>query len=348
VVAGNAHAFICSNDEECAASAVKEARNPATNFLWTQLRALASVLEQRSWHRRALSRAEVAAGSFGQTTGSSAGAKADTVALPLKGNAVQELSEEEEGEVDLEPIVLDTEHSSEVSREEASRLVPVSKPGGGRNSMEQSGRETDALQSHPIQLDLADCAVPGEDSGSDEQQANGQPGDAVQDRVVMESALNGRPKSHAAASSASVEELDRAESQEAGMPGDQQGNHTERDGETEARNAAGQQDASATEQRGPLPESPADILAREQEVAARDEALLEEVLRRTDESIGRVYDALPQNALLLVVAGHGDTADVRRRQVRCLEALHGLFWEWQAGYFLPETRSNVVHCFRES
>ena len=42
-------------------AAAKEAANTATHFLWTQLRGLGSHLEARAWHRRDLTKAELAA-----------------------------------------------------------------------------------------------------------------------------------------------------------------------------------------------------------------------------------------------------------------------------------------------
>ncbi len=44
------------------------------------------------------------------------------------------------------------------------------------------------------------------------------------------------------------------------------------------------------------------------------EAALDAHLRRLDALVGRVHDALPRDALLLVATGQGDTAECRRLQ----------------------------------
>ena len=50
-------------------------------------------------------------------------------------------------------------------------------------------------------------------------------------------------------------------------------------------------------------------------MAAADEIAMEQILKQLDERLGRIHDALPANAMLIVAAGQGDTAEVRRLQV---------------------------------
>ncbi len=268
-VAGNSHAFVCNDDEECAAAAAKEARNPATNFLWTQLRALAALLEQRSWHRRALTRAEVAAGLQHTANGAAhpqaaaaGSAAAEDPATPLK---IDDDEESEEGELDA---------------------VPAQQQNGAVK------RKRHSLASHPIQISPVGAAVstaspggtPAKGPDTAGQLANGSAAGAAS------------PSQGVLAEANSLKQSEPAATPEAG------------DKIAGAGQVAGSDQAL----------SPEAALAREREVAAADEAAMEQILKQLDERLGRIHDALPTNAMLIVAAGQGDTAEVRRLQVRYL------------------------------
>lgn len=61
--------------------------------------------------------------------------------------------------------------------------------------------------------------------------------------------------------------------------------------------------------------TPEQELARQREIAEQDAAQMEVILRGLNERIGRMWQAVPSNGLFIVMASHGDTADVRRLQV---------------------------------
>lgn len=122
---------MCNDDEECAAAAVKEARNPATNFLWTQLRALASLMEQRSWHRRALARAEAAVREQHVAIGQAPVRRVEALSAAAleAANGLDEDEEDEEGELQV------------------GQLEAPSQQQNGRLRLKHN-----ALVSHPIQI----------------------------------------------------------------------------------------------------------------------------------------------------------------------------------------------------
>lgn len=249
-------------------AAAKEARNPATNFLWTQLRALATLLEQRSWHRRALTRAEVAVGlqhaanGHAHPQGSEGGsAVAEDSATPLGQD-----DDEEEGE--LEAVAVQTPAQQQ------------------QNGVRKRKRED--LASHPIQISPGEAALSTPEKRPSMREA------AANDPDAAEHLVND-------AASLSKGELPDVSSQK-----------SETAATLEARDAAA--DAGHCAEGAAL--SPEAALAREREVAAADEIAMEQILKQLDERLGRIHDALPANAMLIVAAGQGDTAEVRRLQVR--------------------------------
>ncbi|BDA41970.1 Small RNA degrading nuclease 5 [Coccomyxa sp. Obi] len=309
-VTGNSHAFVCNDDEECTVAAAKEARNPATNFLWTQLRALSTLLEQRSWHRRALTRAEVAAG------------------LQPTANGHTPLQASEAGPVVIEDLAtpLDLDDESEEGELEAA---PVQKAG----QQHQNGRlkrKQDALVSHPIEIspDKAAAGTPEEAPLTEESavcdSASAEPATAAADAAAAPSCNGG--EAHV-----SARHTEPAATAKAG------------EGTADPGQATGVPETTAA--------SPEAVLAKEREVAAADEAAMEQILKQLDERLGRIYAALPPNAMLIVAAGQGDTAEVRRLQEqkwRRQQGLDGLPpWSVESEGLLAEAMVNALHglCF---
>lgn len=283
---------------------MKEARNPATFFVWTQLRALAAFLEQRSWHRRALAVAEAAAAQLNGTSK----AQGQT-------NAAQQLSDNEEGELSLEAAALPTAFASKKSMQPEGVTVSGQAASGEQQWREGRKRKADALRSHPIEVPLSDGLLPNEEHNTSPQQVAQQ---AAAEHSAAQSAGISRPEASAkpdVVSAAVAAQMASGAESETEQP-------TEQNGHVNGREAAHPMDGGGgpAEQLEAVPESPAELLEKEREVAARDACLQDELLRQLDERIGRIYEALPTNALLLVVAGHGDTADVRRLQVCLLKS----------------------------
>ncbi|CAL8460741.1 g272 [Coccomyxa elongata] len=302
-VTGNSHAFVCNDDEECTVAAAKEARNPATNFLWTQLRALSTLLEQRSWHRRALTRAEVAAGLQPTANGH----------MPVKAS--------EDGPIVVEDLAtpLDLDDESEEGELEAAPLQAA----GQQHQNGRLKRKRDSLVSHPIDI-------------SPDEGAAGTPERAPIHEVST------------VCDDASAEPMTQADD-----AGDN-AHVNARPAEPAAIPEAGEGTADPGQATG-VPEtaaaSPEAVLEKEREVAAADEAAMEQILKQLDERLGRIYAALPFNAMLIVAAGQGDTAEVRRLQEqkwRRQQALDGLPpWSVESEGLLAEAMVNALHglCF---
>ena len=258
-------------------AAAKEARNPATNFLWTQLRALSILLEQRSWHRRALTRAEVAAGLQPTANGHT----------PLQASEKSPSNIVEDLATPLDP----DEESEE------GELEPLPLPAAGQQpQIGRLMRKQDALVSHPIEIS------PGKGAADTPERTPSRETSAVSDDA---SAQPLAPQADAAAAPSSN-----------GGEAHAGGRHSE----PAAATGAGEGTADLEESAG-VPEttaaSPEAVLAKEREVAAADEAAMEQILKQLDDRLGRIHAALAPNAMLIVAAGQGDTAEVRRLQVCC-------------------------------
>lgn len=272
--AGNSHAFVCNDDEECTVAAAKEARNPATNFLWTQLRALSTLLEQRSWHRRALTRAEVAAGLQPTANGH----------MPLKAS--------EDGPIVVEDLAtpLDLDDESEEGELEAAPVQAA----GHHHQNGRLKRKRDALVSHPIEISPDEGAA-GMPKRAPIHEVSAVCDDASAEPITQAADAAAAPSSNGGQAHVNARHAEPAATPEAG------------EGTADPAQATGVPETAAA--------SPEAVLVKEREVAAADEAAMEQILKQLDERLGRIYAALPPNAMLIVAAGQGDTAEVRRLQV---------------------------------
>ena len=344
---------------------MKEAANAATHFLWTQLRVLGSHLEARAWHRRDLTKAELAAGvpitgiqSPPKSAPSSSQPAASVSARDKAGHADQK--------------------AAGTKRKRREHKRPSADPGSEQHSparackVARHAAKHAALKSHPIDVDLdkggqvpdsleASCmAFP---TSADLSVANGASNgpstvpaaaDGQEDAASRESmeelaaraclhrqhALSapiqeGLPApdsspgqctaagsragaSHAASNGGHPSEPDplgeaaRALGSDnmeptAGEEAPKLGEPARADSQSQVGGGAGRQEAQLT---------PQQELAKQRQIDEQDARQLPVILPQLSQSLGRIWQAVPVNALFIVMAGHGDTADVRRLQVR--------------------------------
>ena len=93
-------------------------------------------------------------------------------------------------------------------------------------------------------------------------------------------------------------------------------------GEVARADSQGQLGGGAARQEAQL--MPEQELAKQRQVEEQDVRQLNAILQQLSQSLGRIWQAVPANALFIVIAGHGDTADVRRLQVRHASLLFGI------------------------
>lgn len=352
-------------------AAAKEAANAATHFLWTQLRALGSHLEARAWHKRDLTKAELAA-KVPITGIHSAPSKAQPPAPAAKKAVLG-------GKKAAAPAQKQAEQQRQAAEQE-SKVAP-SPAGKKRKRQELASHPIDhlsesdpsrgsgkalkhaALRSHPINADEGMLSPSGLQSiGSmlvhqspadmtgngpslvahqDRQQGMGSPD--FLDQLAARARLHRRhmlsdptaseiayekdaPTSNGALSAvASLHDSSTGTCsgrQDPGSPGTLSdgaalsagalnGGDTEQGlPQAPSQNKAGEE---AVKQEALTPEKE---LARQREIARQDAAQLESTLQVLNQQLGRIWQAVPTNGLLIVMAGHGDTAEVRRLQVK--------------------------------
>ena len=356
-------------------AAAKEASNTATHFLWTQLRALGSHLEARAWHRRDLTKAELAANA--PITGiHSAPSKGKPVApcMPAAKKAV--LGGQKAAAPAKEPVGHHSkagqhseaaQHKSDAAPSSAGKkrkrqelasqaMHPLNHEEPSHGPIKAAERET--LQSHPIQLD-EDMPSPPDSHGSASRLAGhadastakaGNPGPSSaahqienQDTGLLESleqlAARARIHRHYLLSDSTPHETKLLEASLASTVAVQasdtqhdvsQGRASSRPDSDSQRKAAkvnGADVAPAGALNGRhIPEkmaaagdqealTPKQELARQREIAQHDAVQLDVILQDLNQQMGRIWQAVPANGLLIIMAGHGDTSDVRRLQV---------------------------------
>ena len=354
-------------------AAAKEAANAATHFLWTQLRALGSHLEARAWHKRDLTKAELAA-KVPITGIHSAPSKANPAAPAGKkavlGGQKAAASVRKPAKQPSKAAQQDSQAASFPSgkkrkRQEqlASHPVDILSEGDPSQGSSKAAKHA-ALRSHPIDVDESMLSCSGLQSGSSTQvdqdpaetvsngpsSATQQSGQQVLGSPESLDQLAARARLHrhhvlsdpipgeaaceedAPTSNALGLSMDVAYDSRRNMcsgredPGGQ-GNEANGaalpalalngDGNDQeaSQDRAG---ADAAKQEGLTPEQE---LARQREVAKQDAEHLDARLRALNEQLGRIWQAVPTNGLLIVMAGHGDTAEVRRLQVRLHKVL---------------------------
>lgn len=355
--------------------AAKEASNTATHFLWTQLRALGSHLEARAWHRRDLTKAELAA-NVPITGIHSAPSKGKHVASGMPAAKKAVLGGHKAAAHAKEPVGYHSkagqhseaaQHKSDASPSPAGKkrkrqelashaMHPLNDDEPSQGPIKAAKRE--ALQSHPIQID-EDMPSPPDFHGSASRHAghadpasakagNTGPSSAAhqhesQDTGLPESLeqLAARARIHrqyllsdstphetklledSLASTVAVQASDTQHD-------DSQGRGSSRPDSDSQRKAAKVNGAdlfppgalngkhtpekmAATAAQEAL--TPKQELARQREIAQHDAVQLDVILQDLNQQMGRIWQAVPANGLLIIMAGHGDTSDVRRLQV---------------------------------
>ena len=92
------------------------------------------------------------------------------------------------------------------------------------------------------------------------------------------------------------------------------GHEAPKSGEPARADSQSQVGSGAARQEAQL--TPEQELAKQRQIDEQDARQLPAILPQLSQSLGRIWQAVPVNALFIVMAGHGDTADVRRLQVR--------------------------------
>ena len=348
-------------------AAAKEAANVATHFLWTQLRALGSHLEARAWHKRDLTKAELAA-KVPITGIHSAPSKAKPAA-PARKKAVlggqkaaalaQKPSKQPSKAAQQDSEAASSPSGKKRKRQEqlASHPLGSLSEGSPSEGSSKAAKHT-ALRSHPVDTDegmLSSSGLqssPCVDQHTAETVSNG-PSSAAQqsgqqglgspeslDQLAARARLHRHHRlSDPTPAEAACEEDDPISNGE--VPAMDVVHDSRKsicsvredpDSQKLAANGAAQpalalngvgtdqevsqapsQDNDAAKQEALTPEQE---LAWQREVAKQDAAHLSAILQALDEQLGRIWQAVPTNGLFIVMAGHGDTAEVRRLQVR--------------------------------
>ena len=341
---------------------MKEAANAATHFMWTQLRALGSHLEARAWHRRDLTKAELAAGV--PITGShspprSAPSRSQPAAsAPAKGKASQtEASAKKRKRREHEHDLADhgNEHHSpmqacKAARHAAKQAALKSHPidvgadedsqlpkslenscTGSRTAVNRSlaneasngppevtaaadGQQDAALQESMEELAARAClhrqhamSAPAPQALPEPGSSPGQPTAAGSRAGALHAASNGGILSEPdPLGEARALDSDKAEPNVA-VEAPKVGGLAGADSQGQAGSGVSRQEAQLT---------PEQELAKQRQVQEQDARQLEATLPQLSQGLGRIWQAVPVNALFMVMAGHGDTADVRRLQVR--------------------------------
>ena len=343
---------------------MKEAANAATHFLWTQLRALGSHLEARAWHRRDLTKAELAAGvpitgiqSPPKSAPSSSQPAASVSARDKAGHADQK--------------------AAGIKRKRREHEHPSADPGSEQHSSARACKvarhaaKHAALKSHPIDVDIAEggqlpeCledSCTASPSAVDQSVANGASNgpsavpaaaDGEEDAALQESmeelaaraclhrqhamsapVSEGLPApdnspgqrtvagsragaSHAPSNGGDLSEPDPlGEAQALGSDNMEliAGHEAPKSGEPARAESQAQVGSDVARQEAQL--TPEQELAKQRQIDEQDARQLPAILPQLSQSLGRIWHAVPVNALFIVMAGHGDTADVRRLQVR--------------------------------
>ena len=369
---------------------MKEAANAATHFLWTQLRALGSHLEARAWHRRDLTKAELAAGvpitgiqSPPKTVPSSSQPAASVSA---RGKAAQT-----------------DQKATGTKRKRREHEHPSADPGSEQHSparackVARHAAKHAALKSHPIDVDLdeggqvpdsleASCmAFP---TSADLSVANGASNgpstvpaaaDGQEDATLQESMeelaaraclhrqhamsapiSEGLPApdsspgqrtaadsragaSHAASNGGKLSKPDPlGEAQALGSDNMEliAGKEAPKSGEPARAESQAQVGSDVARQEAQL--TPEQELAKQRQIDEQDARQLPAILPQLSQSLGRIWQAVPVNALFIVMAGHGDTADVRRLQVR--PTILALAWDTRSHLHLYGAAHVSGHC----
>ena len=369
--AGSANAFPCISDEECTVAAAKEAANAATHFLWTQLRALGSHLEARAWHKRDLTKAELAAKvpitgihSAPSKKEPAAGAGKKAVLGGQKAAAPARKRTEQTSKAPQQNSEAAPSPAGKKRKRQELASHPLSSPSES-DAMQGSSKAAKlaALSSHPIDADEDMPSSPGLQSGgsvlanqspasatgngsSSAAQQNGQQSMGLPeslDQLAARARLHrhhvlsdpspgeGAHEGDAPASNGQVPALeaplDSSRDRCLGRkdPGSQGAGTSGAALSPEALNGgvpehhlsqAPSQDKAGEEAAAQNALTPEQELARQQEIAKQDAAQLDAILAGLDRQLGRIWQAVPANGLLIVMAGHGDSAEVRRLQVQ--------------------------------
>ena len=347
-------------------AAAKEAANAATHFLWTQLRALGSHLEARAWHKRDLTKAELAAKvpitgihstpsrkEPAAPAGKKAALGAQKAAAPArKPTEQQSKAAQQKSEAAPSPA------GKKRKRQELASH-PLNHPGES-DALQGSSKAAKraALRSHPIDADEDMLPTPGlqrstsmlavespasatGNGPSSAAHQNGQQG-AGSPESLDQLAARARLHRHHVLSDPAPGETAHEEDDptsngavtaletphDSSTGGQDPGSH--RIVRSEAALSAGALNGAVTEnQLSQAPSqdnageeagmqealTPEKELARQQDIAKQDAAQLHATLQGLNQHLGRIWQAVSTNDLFIVMAGHGDSAEVRRLQV---------------------------------
>ena len=351
-------------------AAAKEAANAATHFLWTQLRALGSHLEARAWHKRDLTKAELAA-KVPITGIHSAPSKAQPSAPAVKKAVLggkraaapaQKHAEQQSKAAQQESNAAPSPAGKKRKRQElASHPIDPLSEGDPSQGSSKAVKQA-ALRSHPIDADEGMLSPSGlQSDGStlahqspanmtgngpslaahqNGQQGMGSPESldqlAARARLHRHHVLSDPSPSETAnvknapTSNGAVPAMrtphdsstgtcsGRQDPYSQGVVGDRatlsagalNGGDTE-----EGLSQAPSQDKAGEEAGMQEALTPEKELARQREIAKQDAAQIATILQVLNQQLGRIWQAVPTNGLLIIMAGHGDTAEVRRLQV---------------------------------
>ena len=339
---------------------MKEAANAATHFLWTQLRALGSHLEARAWHRRDLTKAELAAGvpitGIQSPLRSAPSSSQPAASAPARGKAAH-ADQKAAGMKRKRP-----EHEHRSADPGSKHHSPARACKAARHAAKHA-----ALKSHPIDVDidegrqLPECledsctasptavdrsvATGASNGPSAVTAADGQQNAALQESMeelaaraclhrqhamsAPVSAPDSSPgqrtaagsragASHAASNGGHLSEPDPLGEAAQALGSDVMepiaGKEAPKSGEPARADSQAQVGSDIAEQEAQL--TPEQELAKQRQIDEQDARQLPVILPQLSQSLGRIWQAVPVNALFIVMAGHGDTADVRRLQVR--------------------------------
>ena len=344
---------------------MKEAANAATHFLWTQLRALGSHLEARAWHRRDLTKAELAAGvpitgiqSQPRSAPSSSQPAASMSARGKAAHADQKAAgtkrkrrEHEHPSADpgseqrsparackaarhaakhaalkSHPIDADIEEGGELPEclEDSCTASPTAvdrsvakgaSSGPSAATAAADGQEDAALQESMEELAARACLHRQHAMSAPPPQDLLEPDSSPGQRITAGSRADA---SHAASNGGHLSEQDplgeAAQALDSDNMGPIAGDEAPQSGEPARAESQAQVGSDVARQEAQL--TPEQELAKQRQIDEQDERQLPAVLSQLSQSLGRIWQAVPVNALFVVMAGHGDTADVRRLQVR--------------------------------
>ena len=351
-------------------AAAKEAANAATHFLWTQLRALGSHLEARAWHKRDLTKAELAANvpitgihsaPSKAKSAAPAGKKAvlggQKAAAPARKPAKQPSKAAQQ---DSQPALSPAGKKRKRQEQLASHPLDHISEGDPSQGSSKAAKHT-ALRSHPIDVDESMLSSSGMQSSTPVDQhtaetvSNGASSAAQQNEQlvmgspesldqlaararlhrhhVLSDPIPGEAACEADAPTSNGVILTRDLAHDSGMDmcsarGDPGGQKIAADGTALPASALNGDDAKKEVSQAPSRDrpggeaakqealTPEQELARQRQVAKQDAAHLDTILQALNEQLGRIWQAVPTNSLFIVMAGHGDTAEVRRLQVR--------------------------------